>query len=314
MNPTLRGPAPGSATVSVGRGSAIGHHGELLQGTFADLEGAYHRALVTLPLPQLVTKAEFRPRRNDQVTVAPAGKQKACRAAELVLSRYAPGFGGHLTISGEARAGIGMGSSTSDVTAALRAVADCLGLGLTPRDIGRLAVQAEGASDSVMFTGTVLFAHRSGQVLEELADGLPAMLVAGCDTDPGRGGVDTLAFPPPGHCQEERASFGALRDALRRALATGSVPELARIAEASAAINQRYLPTRGFDALRRIAKESGGLGVQVSHSGTLAGIIYDGLDWEAARRGQRLLRESGFHEPWLFATPGPRATETIGGR
>jgi uncharacterized protein involved in propanediol utilization len=288
-----------------GHGSAIGHHGELLQGTFSDRFGNWHRALVTLPVPGMVTRAVFRPGPGGVVRVSPPGKRKARRAVELLLAEWAPEVGGTLTITGSgARPRVGMGSSTSDVTAALRAVADCLRIPVTDHDIATLAVRAEGASDSVMLPGSVvLFEHHTGHVLEEFKGVLPAMLVAGCDTDPERDGVDTLSFPPPRHTPAERAGFRVLLGGMRRAIATNSVSLLARVAEASAMVNQHYLPTRGFRALRQVARASGGLGVQVSHSGTVAGIIYDAAPPDAMHRaetGQRLMRRRGFSEPWII--------------
>jgi uncharacterized protein involved in propanediol utilization len=263
-----------------------------------------------MPLHGLVTTAEFRPlldRAPDAplVTVRPAWRRKAQAAAELMLREHLPtASGGELVLSGQAQPGLGLGSSTSDVTATLRAVADCYGLRLPAAEIAALAVRAEGASDSVMVEDrVVLFAHRSGRILEEFDSRLPGMLVVGCDTDPARGGVDTLAFRPPEHTPAEVASFRVLVGLLRHALATRSVALLAQVAQASARINQRYLPTRGFATLCRTAREAGGLGVQVSHSGTVAGVIYDAGRPDAERqagRCVRLLRRRGFADPQIL--------------
>lgn len=290
-----------------GHGQSIGHHGELLQGTFEDSDGLRHRALVTLPLPGLVTHAYFHPGPGapGRVTVKPTWKRKAAAAAELILSRYLPTASGELVIHGAgAQPGLGLGSSTSDVTAALRAVADCYALPVTAADLARLAVEAEGASDSVMLDSqVVLFAHRCGHVLESFDRLLPHIVVVGCDTDPDRGGVDTLGFRPPEHTAAEIGEFRCLLGLLRHGLSTGSVSLLAKVAEASARINQRYLPTREFDNLSTIARETGGLGIQVSHSGTVAGILFDGSVPGAVSRAedcQRILRKRGFEDPWVF--------------
>jgi uncharacterized protein involved in propanediol utilization len=298
---------------NVGYGSAVGHHGELVQGTFHDRLGVPRPGLITMPLPGLVTRAEFRPspvaRPDSLVTVVPAWKQKAQRAAELLLRRHVPtATGGELVISGQTPPGLGLGSSTSDVTAALRAVADCYGIRLADTELAALAVQAEHASDSVMLEHrVVLFASRSGQILEEFPQPLPDMVVVGCDTDPDRGGVDTLAMPPAVATPADLARFRVLLGYFRHALATRSVPLLARVAEASAVLNQRILPTREFAHLRRTARETGGLGVQIAHSGTVAGIIFDPHQRDTARRVaecSRALRRHGFTEPHVFEVPG----------
>ena len=63
---------------------------------------------------------------------------------------------------------------------------------------------------------------------------------------------------------------------------------LGRVATASSRINQRYLPKPVLDELLALCRRLGGHGVQVAHSGTVAGLIFDarmpGLD-DAVQRG-----------------------------
>jgi len=47
------------------------------------------------------------------------------------------------------------------------------------------------------------------------------------------------------------------------------------VATASARINQRYLPKPQLELLIRICQQHRGCGVQVAHSGTVAGLIFD---------------------------------------
>src|SRR3954471_15678448 len=182
----------------VGIGYASAHHGELLQGVFEE-NGRWRRALVTLPLPDWGSRAVFIPGNHDDVTALP-GLAKSRRAAVLTLReltlRTSPVAGGRLEISSNVPHSVGMGSSTSDVTATIRAVADHHGLSMCREDVGRLAVQAESASDSIMFDDrVVLFAHRDGVVLENLGHQLPPVVVVGTNTDPGAS-VDTLGCLP----------------------------------------------------------------------------------------------------------------------
>jgi uncharacterized protein involved in propanediol utilization len=183
--------------------------------------------------------------------------------------------GGRVVVSSDIPRGLGMGSSTSDVTAAIRAVADSQGTVLAEGEVARLAALAEGACDSLMIADrVVLFAHRDGAVVETFRTALPRMVVIGCDTDPGNP-VDTLAHPPARYDEDELAEFGVLRCAMRRALAVGDVGLLGRVATASARINQRHLPNRALDLLLDIAANAGAAGVQIAHSGTVAGLIFD---------------------------------------
>ena len=264
----------------VGVGHAPAHHGELLQGVFDDGTGRPRRALVTLPQRDRGTRAVFHPsRRFYSITVENPELTKVRRAAVLALHRFAahPATvpGGRIEITSDVPSRIGMGSSTSDVTAAIRAVADFHGVSLPEEEIGRLAVAAEGASDSTMIDDrVVLFAQRDGLVLETLGHRLPPMLVVGCDTEPGAG-VDTLRFKPAEYDDKEIGAFQVLRAAMRRAVATGDVALLGRVATASARINQRFLPKPGLERLVELCLRHGGCGVQVAHSGTIAGLIFD---------------------------------------
>jgi uncharacterized protein involved in propanediol utilization len=210
-----------------------------------------------------------------------------------------------------------MGSSTADVTAAIRAVADYHGVALSVEQVAQLAVSAECASDSVMIDGrVVLFAHRDGVVLESLGDRLPPMTVVGCDTEPGGGGVDTLALRPAEYDDREIATFQVLRAALRRALATGDVALLAKVSTASARLNQRFLAKPVLEPLIELGTRCGALGVQVAHSGTVAGLIFDprlpdAADGVAAVRAG--LAELGLPETTVLgAPPRPRTTRLAG--
>src|SRR6266550_5067021 len=213
------------ADIGVGVGYAPAHHGELLQGVFDDGTGRLCRALVTLPQPDRGSRAVFYPSQHHWGVVGTPELAKVRRAAVRSLREFsthpATAKGGHIEISSDVPRGIGMGSSTSDVTATIRAVADYHGVSLSPEEVGRLAVLAECASDSIMIDDrVVLFAHRDGVVLETLGHRLPPIVVVGCDTDPGGSGVDTLALRPAEYDPDEAGAFGVLRAALRRAIGT----------------------------------------------------------------------------------------------
>lgn len=281
------------AGTAVGVGYAPAHHGELLQGVFDDGTGRLRRALVTLPLPGLGSRAVFHPSQHHWGIVGTPEQTLVRRAAILTLRelsqstapgpgsepersrRPGPAKGGQLEITSDVPRGIGMGSSTSDVTATIRAVADYHGVSLSREAVGALAVRAECASDSIMIDDrVVLFGHRDGAVLETLGHRLPPLVVVGCNTEPGTR-VETLRFQPADYHDDEVAAFQVLRAGLRRAIATGDVPLLGRVATASARINQRFLPKPPLAALLELCHRLGGCGVQVAHSGTVAGVIFD---------------------------------------
>ncbi|HEV8639296.1 MAG TPA: hypothetical protein VG370_34240 [Chloroflexota bacterium] len=300
-----------------GYGWASGHHGEILQGLFKvpdEAGGRLCRGLVTLPCRLFWSEATFLPDASGVVRVTPAPKSKVHRAVGLALSRCGGArWGGHLWVRSNIPPRLGFGSSTSDVTAAIRAVADAFGLRLPSTVVAELAVQAEVAADSVMFgQRAVLFAHRDGQLIEDFGQPLPALEVLGFNTDPTGAGVDTVTLAPACYSWREIEAFQPLVALMRRAVHVQDARLVGRAASASARINQRYLPTPHFDRLERLVAEVEALGVQVAHSGTAAGLLFDpsrpGLD-ERVRPAQARLAELGFGSTWRFRAGGVRASE-----
>ncbi|MFI1394344.1 GHMP kinase [Streptomyces sp. NPDC020681] len=270
----------GADVVSRGRGYASCHHGEILQGVFLDGRGRRRAGLVTLPMYGLGTTAEFVRRPGTDLSVVPADRTKALRAAGLAVEECVrllggPACGGELRLTADVPVGLGMGSSSSDVIAAVRAVADAYGLRLPPQTIAALAVRAERASDPLMLDGRpVLFAQREGHVLEVLGEALPPVVVVGCTLGGGRP-VDTLSLPARRYDDEEVQAFEQLRSALRRAIADRDPALLGHVCTASAKRGQRTLRHAEFDTLRHVARRTGATGVQIAHSGNVAGLLFD---------------------------------------
>lgn len=306
-------PAPRPATTRptpaqprTGTGSAPCHHGELLQGVFLDASGRRCAGLVTLPLDGPGSAAVFVPRPGtppEAVAVVPAGRAKAAGAAALAVAECArrtgrPACGGEVRLTGDIPVGLGMGSSTSDVLATLRAVADAYGLRLDPATTARLAVRAETASDPLMLDGRpVLFAQREGRVLETLGPALPPLTVVGCALG-GGAPVDTLSLPvrDPEDADEADVRAGErLRALLRRAVATGDARLLGAVATASARRGQRALGHPEFDVLTGIARRAGAVGVQIAHSGAVAGVLFDPAAPGPHRRVDACLRALDAH-------------------
>ncbi|MGY5795538.1 GHMP family kinase ATP-binding protein len=281
-----------------GRGEAIGHHGELLQGVFEDERARLRRALVSLPCRYLKSKAEFRATGEQRVSVVPRRCEKARRAAELTLERFAQAeTGGQLVIESNIPVGRGMGSSTADVLASILAVLDYLGIQTSPECVMQLAVNAETACDSTLFSGpAVLFAHREGIVIESFINSLPPIHIISIDTSPGKT-VDTLEFEPAQYSPAEIELFRPLRALLRHAVKNNHLNLLGRVATTSARINERFLPKPRLHDIEAIGVRHGALGVQVAHSGTVVGLLFDptsGSTPEKLDLATRDLRDAGF--------------------
>jgi uncharacterized protein involved in propanediol utilization len=286
--------------VRVGKACASAHHGEIVQGAFR-VGGRVIRGLVTLRCPLYCSRATFTRDLSGQVRVLPGWREKARRAAELTVLEIGPGAGGCLEIASDVPVGRGLGSSTSDVLAAIRAVADSFGLVLPPVGVARLAVAAETAADSLMFDhGAVLFAHREGTLIEDFGAGLPPLHVLGFGTG---GPVDTLAYQPAWYTEQELDVFGELRVMLRHAIAAQDCALMGKVATTSTWINQKHLPIPHLDEVCAVAADVGALGVQTAHSGNVGGILFGRHVPDLGYRveiAQKLLQRVGHNDHWRF--------------
>jgi uncharacterized protein involved in propanediol utilization len=314
-----------------GVGVAEHHHGEILQGAVRRA-GEVVPCLITLPTRRVGSRARYVPASGDAAApvavagrgdegaravgaasqralservldVVPAWKLKAARAARLALEFVgAPVGAGRLEIECSVATGVGLGSSTCDVVAAIRAVCAAYGVAAEPDVVARLAVAAEGAADPIMFDReVVLFAQRQGRVLEALGSWVPPYLVVSIDTDAGTDGVDTLSLPPPQYTDAELQAFESLVARARAAFARRDVVAIAAVATESATMNQRCISLRGFREIVDLAHELGALGVQIAHSGTVAGILFDLRAAHAPRTHGPARRTNGRADPALIS-------------
>jgi uncharacterized protein involved in propanediol utilization len=295
----------------IGYGRASAHHGEILQGVFAGDNARLHRGLVSLPCGLFESSGLFFPEASVHLNVEPAWKTKACKAAKYVLAFLGrSNWGGTLKINSNVPVGWGLGSSTSDVIAAIEAVADAFGQKIEPKAIGFLAVQAETASDSTMFNEpVVLFAQREGVVVEEFNGALPGIEVLGFNTDDSGIGVDTLSLTPAHYSAWEIGAFRPLMGLLRLGIETQNPRLIAQVASASADINQRILPKPHFSQLKQIVKKVESLGLGVAHSGTVVGLLFDPKDSRTESKileARSLIAELGFIQIWRFRTENAR--------
>lgn len=169
-----------------------------------------------------------------------------------------------------------MGSSTSDIVATLRALDLALGRHTDAQKIAKLAAKTEVACDSNMHANrTVLFAQCEGIIIEDFTAPLPSMTVVGMSLSPGNT-FPTAETPPADYREAEIAEFDHLRRELRIALQQNRADRIAEVATQSAIINQSFLPKPCFSEFIQLAKKYSAIGVSVSHSGTVGGVIFSG--------------------------------------
>jgi uncharacterized protein involved in propanediol utilization len=238
-----------------------------------------------MPVNGIGSSVRYMPTPGLPLQVQPAWKAKALMAARLTLEEIDAPCQGLLEVESGLTPGRGLGSSTCDVVATIRAVCATFDVRPDAQWIARLAVRAEGAADPVMFDDQmVLFAQRRGEVIEFFEPWMPSFKVLSCDMDPEGAGVDTLSLPPRAYTSAEVEQLEALIDGARRAFRAHDAAAIARVATSSAQLNQRFLPMQLFEGIRDVSARHEALGVQISHSGTIAGVLFD-LDVSVERMG-----------------------------
>jgi L-threonine kinase len=199
-------------------------------------------------------------------------KSVAALRAALVRLRHAE-MGGQLRILSDLPRAKGMASSTADITATVYALAEALGERLEPWEVARIALSVE-PSDGLMFPGLALFDHRGGRVYEDLGPAPPLEVMV---LDFG-GTVDTLAY-------NRRYRAGLLRKmvaehqealvAVKAGLRRGNLADIGCGATLSARAHQCILYKPQLETVIGLAREVGALGINVAHSGTVIGVLFD---------------------------------------
>ncbi len=264
---------------ATGVSTAFGTFGELLQGVLPEEDGDF---LVTLPVARWSTARFVLAPDQAEVVVEPAHKKKALRLAGMILEDAGRPGGGALVIDSTLPEGKGLASSSADLVATARAVANALGEPMPPGRIESYLARIE-PTDGVLYPAIVAFHHRSVRLRAKLGS-LPPMTVVGIDEG---GAVDTVAFNalPKPFTTADRRTYARLLDRVTRAVARGDLAEVGRVATESARMNQVLRHKRSLEPMIRVCEEVGGLGVVIGHSGTSLGIL---LDTAAPDSGSRL--------------------------
>jgi uncharacterized protein involved in propanediol utilization len=281
-------------------GHCITHHGELLQGALR-IGGAVTPCLVTLPRRDRISTCRLQQFEADRLEVIPAWKSKALRAVRIVFERCGEARAtGRMTMMSEVGTGLGLGSSTADVVAAIRASAALVGTDLLADEVASIAVEAEAASDPLMFGRfALLFAQRIGRILEDWGEWYPEYVVFSGRLAPAGKEIDTLRLPPRTYSEADLDLFAALVETLRGGFRRRDPATIAAAATHSAVLNQNYVPLERFDAMHALAEDMGALGVQIAHSGIVGGVLFDPGD---AALGAKV---AALATAWLRLDAGP---------
>jgi len=246
-----------------------GSCGELVQGT---LNG--QNFLITCPI-NCYSEVTVSFGRHDSLGQAEPQHAKAHLAVDRTLRHFQTAARAyHISVRSLLPVGKGMASSSADIGAACLAAAACLGAELSPRQVADIALSIE-PTDAVFFPGINMFDHRCGRVCEFL--GRPPDLEV-LIFDLG-GEVDTLAFNARTDLAEQNIKKEhIIKEAValvREGIRAGDPALVGKAATLSALANQAILAKARLEEVLHLAWQSGALGVNVAHSGTVAGVLLD---------------------------------------
>ena len=280
MNVPTRSPTPApirlhSSSTTVWRSasaSAPGTCGELVQGITGDGR-QFH---VTCPIRKSAT-INLRMRPSETPTVTGSREHRKVELAALLTLEHLD-LGPHEIVTehwSDLDVGKGMGSSTADITATVRAIAKATEKEITPEQVAAIATAIE-SSDGSMFPGINAVEQKSGRLLQRY-EWFPQFAI-------------TMVIPPLTFNTESadftgKETHGAVFDVMLQELAAAAeVREGGAFAEAatrSAELNQRYLVNPYFMLLQPKMRNYRADGLVIGHTGTVAGLLFV-LDDDAA--------------------------------
>ncbi|WP_273127385.1 GHMP family kinase ATP-binding protein [Bacillus weihaiensis] len=247
-----------------GKGSCNGTFGELVQGIKDN-----QPFLITFPIAELRSIALFTPDNECGIVFETLAHQKAALACNKLLAYFNQKGGGRLRLLSTIPKGKGMASSSADIVAAMKAVANCFSLPLTKELISQIACEIE-PTDGVMYRDIVAYDYINGQLIEELGQ-LPPWQLIGFDLG---GTVDTL-----GYNQQEKnytlTQLNELKQAyqlVKEGIIQQHLGSILCASTISTRINQHMCEKPYFEEFEKLSACLGG-GLLTAHSGTMLGIL-----------------------------------------
>jgi L-threonine kinase len=258
---------------SVGIGTCHASFGELLQGV---LPGGHkflvncrirNRSTVTVRL----SDPSYQLQKEEELAYAYAHFPKTCKGLRIFLSDLGRHDDCLVSVESNVPVGKGLSSSTADMVAGVRALAEALSLKLRNDYISRVLTDVE-PNDGLHFDQTSAYHHAEGRLIANV-DWVPPLHILGVD----EGGVlDTVAFNRRelAWTEAQMARYRDLLDAMIGALQRHDTARVAELATQSAQAWQPISPKQDIDAVLDLAERLGAIGVINTHSGTYLGLLF----------------------------------------
>ncbi|PGM85635.1 kinase [Bacillus cereus] len=269
---------------ATGIGISCGTCGELVQGCIND-----QNFMITFPIP-LYASAEAKFISGGEISVIPSYKNKAVKAAEILVSSLRnlgivdEKLGITVEIESELIEGKGMASSTADIIAVCRAIANLCDYPIGPWEISSICTSIE-PSDGVMYQSSVVYDFFKGRLLEDIG---PLMSMHLIIIDNGEA-VDTVSFKRVPYTFNEMKQILEAYRLATCGIKNQDIELLGHATTISAKVNQRRHYKREFDDILNILPELGAYGISVAHSGSILSLLFDSNDEVKIRNAKNRL-------------------------
>jgi len=268
-----QGPRPvrtsrSASRYAVATAKAPGTCGELVQGV---LNG--HDFLITSPIDLYSVVTVTLCGGSDVRAVGTECVDKTIRAVTAFIRGHGYEGGATVHVSNSLPRGKGLASSTADITAGVHAAAEALGINVPAYKLSEIAVGVE-PSDGLFYRGVVIYDQIRGEILEPLGDPPPIRIFI---VD-GGGTVETLGFDRERHRAAARKHAELLERAVnlvRQGFRLGLPALIGEGATLSTHYHQEVHEKALVPDLLDLCARTGGIGVNVGHSGTVCGVMYD---------------------------------------
>lgn len=256
-----------------GEGSCNGSFGEILQGVLP----GNRKFLINLKIRCAsrvrihVLPSAYSNEKEAQFAESYRRYSKSYKAARNILSDIGRHDDCFLNIDSDIPVGKGLSSSTADMVASIQALASSLSLALKPDYIARMMTEIE-PNDGLHHPGTSAYHHTTGELIARY-DYVPPLDILGIDMG---GTIDTVEFnrKPLTWGEAEMERYAGLLESAKQALADRDIDALCRIATESTQAWQKVNPKRQLESALKFMRDTGGLGIANTHSGTYLGVLY----------------------------------------
>ena len=247
--------------------------GELIQGFLNGTD-----FLVNCPI-NLSAFASATPNWTGRVTVATPGDfSKSLNSVHALMDQCGlldRGYGVDLAFVSNIPRGKGLASSTAEVSAALQAVVKVFQMPISPSMLTVLSTTFD-STDGTGMPGITEINQLTGQVIASFPEPPPLRFLI---IDTG-GEVDSVRFDrikAREHSRQHENSLGKALSLVRQGLRAGRTDLISAGATISARINNLLMPKPGFEEILKVVLESGAMGLNCAHTGTVLGVMYDPL-------------------------------------